>query len=93
VSAPQEKTSVKIFRSSQIPQILGRWRFCLAQQSVLPSFPKSGLTTPCKDWEIWDWDMDHEDLMCSWIPVRMMSSQEREEEEEEEEEEETKKSC
>ncbi|TNN71200.1 hypothetical protein EYF80_018548 [Liparis tanakae] len=34
--------------------------------SVLPSIPKSGLTTPCKDREIWD--VDHEDLMCSWIP-------------------------
>lgn len=25
----------------------------LAQQSVLPRIPKSGLTTLCKDWEIW----------------------------------------
>lgn len=30
----------------------------LAQRSVLPSIPKSGLTTPCKDWEIWDWGLD-----------------------------------
>lgn len=30
----------------------------LAQQSVSPSIPKSGLTTPCKDWEIWDWGLD-----------------------------------
>lgn len=33
-------------------------RFCLAQQSLLPSIPKSGLTTPCKDWVIWDWGLD-----------------------------------
>ncbi len=30
----------------------------LAQQSALPSIPKSGLTTLCKDWEIWDWVLD-----------------------------------
>lgn len=30
----------------------------LAQHSVLPSIPKSGLTTPGKDWEIWDWGLD-----------------------------------
>ena len=32
----------------------------LAQQSALPSIPKSGLTTPCKDWEIWDWGLDRD---------------------------------
>lgn len=32
----------------------------MAQQSVLPSIPKSGLTTPCKDWEIWDWGLDRD---------------------------------
>ena len=30
----------------------------LAQQSVLPSVPKSGLTTLCKDWKIWGWGFD-----------------------------------
>lgn len=32
----------------------------LAQQSVTPSIPKSGLTTRCKDCDILDWGLDHD---------------------------------
>lgn len=32
----------------------------LAQQSVQPRIPKSGLTTPCKDWEIWGQGLDQD---------------------------------
>lgn len=58
---PLRKTTIKIFRFAQIPQILGRcgfFLFLLAQQSVIPSITKPGLTIPCKDWEIRDCGSD-----------------------------------
>ena len=57
VAAPP-KTTIKIFQICTDFHKSLRGAVLLAQQSVLPSIPKSGLTTPWKDWEIWDWGLD-----------------------------------
>lgn len=58
-AAAPPKTTIKISRSARIPQILGRSRFSFGSAArAARRVPKSGLTAPRKDWEIWDWGLD-----------------------------------